>query len=176
MVAKMNPLHICWEAHSPLSCQRKNKMVIQGMCEQWDVRDCGEIVLTVQLKTVNCSAWSGVDVYYRIPICTTAQMTKVCKKHKFIIEFLIFQITRMCKCWFSVQILLYDFGAWPQVPWIACISMILQKWSMKCNLQLTNNAQGVRMTRVSSNSFKIMHWSCVANGCNFAKGRSEHMQ
>ena len=107
---------------------------------------------------------SGRKGYFdaQIPICTTAQMTKVCKKHKFIIEFFTFQITRMCKCWFSVQILLYDFGAWPQVLWIACISMILQKWSMKCNLQLTNNAQGGRMTRVSSNSFKIMHWSCVA--------------
>ena len=107
----------------------------------------------------------------QILICT-AQMTKVCKKHKIISGFLTFQITRMCKCWFSVQILLYDFGAWPQVPWIACIPMILQKWSMKCNLQLTNNAQGV----VLSNSFKIMHWSCVANGCNWARGRSEHMQ
>ena len=34
------------------------------MREHWDVKDCGEIVLTVQLKTVNFSAWAGDDVYY----------------------------------------------------------------------------------------------------------------
>ena len=36
---------------------------------------------------------SGRKGYFdaQIPICTTAQMTKVCKKHKFIIEFLLFK-------------------------------------------------------------------------------------